>query len=66
MSDRMGIRLDATKLDHGCLSREAVVVPSGQVAGIERDQVEAHGRKCLALRKEPIGDSTLIEDLDRA
>jgi len=28
--------------------------------------VEVHDRVCLSLREEPIGDSALIEDFDRA
>ena len=45
---------------------EHIVVPSGKVADVEREQVEAHGRMPLSLRDEPIRDAALIEYFDRA
>jgi len=45
---------------------EHVVVPGGKVADVQRHHVEAHHRVRLSLRDEPIGDSALIENLDRA
>jgi hypothetical protein len=46
--------------------REAVVVPGGKVADVQRGQGEARDLHDLSLREEPIGNSALIEDLDRA
>jgi hypothetical protein len=45
---------------------EAVVVAGGEVADVQRDAGEACDLSYLPLRKEPISDSTLIEDLDGA
>jgi hypothetical protein len=44
---------------------EPVIVPGGKVADIQRN-VEVHDLKHLSLREEPVGDSALIKDLDRA
>ena len=44
---------------------EHVVVPGGEVADVQR-QVEVHGLVNLSLREEPIGDPTLVENLDGA
>jgi hypothetical protein len=41
-------------------------VPARKVADVERDAREGHSRVRRSLRDEPIGDSTLIEDLDGA
>jgi len=45
---------------------EPVGVPGGKVADVEGDPGEPRDLSHLALREEPIGDSTLIEHLDRA
>jgi hypothetical protein len=46
---------------------EPVVVPGGKVADVQGDAVEVRrDLGHLSLREEPVGDSTLIEDLDRA
>ena len=44
---------------------EHIVVPSGKVADVQGD-VKVHDVVHKPLREEPIGDATLIEDLDRA
>jgi hypothetical protein len=41
-------------------------MPGGKVADIQADHAEPGDLGHLPLRKEPIGDPTLIEDLDRA
>jgi hypothetical protein len=43
-----------------------VVVPGGKVADVQRGAGETRDLRCLPFRKEPIRDSTLIEDLDGA
>ena len=45
---------------------EPVVVPGGKIADVQRDEGESRDLADLPLLEEPIGDSTLIEDLDRA
>jgi hypothetical protein len=45
---------------------EPVVVPGGKVADVQTDAGEPRDLSHLPLREEPIGDSTLIEDLDGA
>jgi hypothetical protein len=45
---------------------EPVVVPAGKVADVQRGAGEPRDLGHLSLREEPIGDSTLIEDLDGA
>ena len=45
---------------------EPVVVPGGKVADVQRDPGEPRDLRHLSLREEPIGDSTLIENLDGA
>ena len=45
---------------------EPVGVPGGKVADVERDAGEPRDLRHLSLREEPIGDSALVEDLDRA
>jgi hypothetical protein len=44
---------------------EHVIVPGGKVADVQGD-VEVHHLVHLSLREEALGDSALIEDLDRA
>ena len=44
---------------------EHVVVPGGKVADVQGN-VEVHDLMHLSLRKEPAGDSTLIEHFDGA
>ena len=46
--------------------REPVVVPGGKVADVELGAAEPRDLSLLSLRKEPIGDSALIEDLEGA
>ena len=41
-------------------------MPARNVADVERDAREGHSGVRRPLRDEPIGDSTLIEDLDGA
>jgi hypothetical protein len=41
-------------------------MPGGKVADAERDPGELPDLRHLPLRKEPVGDSALIEDLDGA
>ncbi len=41
-------------------------MPGGKVADVQRDPGELPDLGLLSLREEPIGDSALIEDLDRA
>jgi hypothetical protein len=41
-------------------------VANGKVADVERDEREARDLTNLPLRKETLGDSPLIEYLDRA
>src|SRR5262249_22316980 len=53
-------------LDVDLAQREPVVVASGKIADVERHAGEPRDLGGLSLRKEPIGDSTLIEDLDGA
>ena len=43
---------------------EPVGVPGGKVADVQRSPGERRDLRHLPLRKEPIGDSTLIENLD--
>jgi hypothetical protein len=38
----------------------------GEVADVRRDHLEAHGLSHLSLREEPVGNATLVEDLDRS
>jgi hypothetical protein len=45
---------------------EPVVVPGWKVADVQGDPGEARDLGHLPLGEEPIGDPTLIEDLDRA
>jgi hypothetical protein len=45
---------------------EPVVVPGGKVADVQTHRGEARDLRLLALRQEPLGDSTLIENLDGA
>jgi hypothetical protein len=45
---------------------EPVVVPGGKVADVQPDGGEAGDLGNLSLGEEPIGDATLIEDLDGA
>ena len=45
---------------------EPVGMPGGKVADVQTDRGEARHLSHLSLREEPIGDSTLIEDLDGA
>ncbi len=45
---------------------QSVVVPCRKVTDVEPDPREARDLCCLSLGEKPIGDSTLIEDLDRA
>jgi hypothetical protein len=45
---------------------EAVVVPRGKVADVQKDPGEALDLHRLPLREEPIGDAPLIEHLDGA
>src|SRR5207245_2004489 len=45
---------------------EPVVVPGGKVADVQTDPGEPRDLGHLSLREEPIGDSTLIENLDGA
>jgi hypothetical protein len=45
---------------------EPVVVPGGKVADVQRDPGETCDLSHLPLRKEPISDSALIENLDGA
>ena len=45
---------------------EPVVVADGEVADVQRDPGEARNLSHLPPREEAIGDSTLIEHLDRA
>ena len=45
---------------------EAVVVPGGEVADVQRGPGEARDLRLLSLREEPIGDPALVEDLDGA
>ena len=45
---------------------ERVGVPGGEVADVQRDPGELPHVDDLSLGEEPIGDSALIEDLDRA
>jgi hypothetical protein len=45
---------------------EPVGVAGGKVADVQRDPGEARDLSHRSLRKEPISDSTLIENLDRA
>ena len=49
-----------------CPQPEPVVVPGGKVAAIQGDPGEPRDLGHLPLRKEPLGDSTLIENLDGA
>jgi len=46
--------------------REPVVVPRRKVADVQRNPGEPGNLSHLPLRKEPIGDATLIENLGRA
>jgi len=43
-----------------------VVMPGGKVADVQTDRGEARDLGHLSLRDEPIGDATLIENLDGA
>jgi hypothetical protein len=45
---------------------EPVIVPGGKVADVQRGPSEPGDLRLLPLRKEPIGDSALIENLDGA
>jgi hypothetical protein len=45
---------------------EAVVVPRGKVADVQAGSGKHRDLHRLPLRQEPIGDSALIENLDRA
>jgi hypothetical protein len=45
---------------------EPVVVAGGKVADVQRNAGEPRDLSHLPLGEEPIGDSTLIEDLDGA
>ena len=45
---------------------EPVVVPGGKVADVQTDAGEPRDLRHLSLREEPIGDPTLIENLDGA
>src|SRR5205807_8929368 len=45
---------------------QPVVVPSGKVADVQAGPGERRDLRCLPLREEPIGDSTLVENFDRA
>src|SRR5437016_10711380 len=45
---------------------EPVVVPGGKVADVQRVPGEPRHLRHLPLRKEPISDSTLVENLDGA
>ena len=45
---------------------EPVVVPGRKIADVQTDAGESRDLSHLSLREEPIGDSALIEDLDRA
>ena len=42
------------------------VVVAGEIADVELDVGEARDRMLLTGRDEPLGDATLIEDLDGA
>ena len=46
--------------------REPVGVPGGKVADVQTNLGEPRDLRHLPLRKEPISDSALIEDLDGA
>ena len=46
--------------------RKPVVVAGGKVADVQTARGESRDLGHLSLREEPIGDSTLIEDLDGA
>jgi hypothetical protein len=48
------------------LQPEPVVVPGGKVADVQWAPGEPRDLRHLSLRKEPIGDPTLIENLDGA
>jgi hypothetical protein len=43
-----------------------VVMPRGEVADAQRDQVNVYDRIFRSLRNEPISDAPLIENFDRA
>src|SRR3954447_14431987 len=45
---------------------EPVGVPGGKVADVQRGPGECRDLRYLSLGQEPIGDSTLVEDLDGA
>src|SRR5215212_2013700 len=45
---------------------EPVGMPGGKVADVKRGPGECRDLRYLSLGQEPIGDSTLIEDLDCA
>ena len=45
---------------------EPVGMPGGEVADVQADHGEPGDLGHLPLRKEPIGDAALIEDLDGA
>jgi hypothetical protein len=46
--------------------REPVMVASRKVADVQRDQRESRDLRHLSLGEEPLGDPTLVQDLDRA
>src|ERR1700677_1153673 len=45
---------------------EPVGVPGGKVADVEANSGKPRDLRCVPLRKEPISDATLVEDLDGA
>jgi hypothetical protein len=53
-------------LDVALPEREPIVVPGGKVADVQWGSSEPRDLSLLPLREEPIGDSALIEDLNRA
>jgi hypothetical protein len=59
-------RLGHDLLDVVLKEREPVVVAGGKVADVQRDHREPRNLHGPSPRKEPISDSTLIENLDRS